>query len=90
MPGSCFELLPVNTVLLTVFSKFVLVLVSLFLSDVFEDERVAVEFFHNAEVAVIAKLEVFTTANEALRKFVVVFNCLVSNSLICEVEFAFE
>lgn len=85
MPGSCFELLPVNTVLLTVFSKFVLVLVSLFL-----DERVAVEFFHNAEVAVIAKLEVFTTANEALRKFVVVFNCLVSNSLICEVEFAFE
>ena len=85
MPGSCFELLPVNTVLLTVFSKFVLVLVSLVL-----DERVAVEFFHNAEVAVIAKLEVFTTANEALRKFVVVFNFLVSNSLICEVEFAFE
>lgn len=72
------------------FSKFVLVPVSLFLSDVFEAQRVAVELFHNAEVAAIAKLEIFGTANEALRKFVVVFNCVVSNSLICEVEFAFE
>lgn len=54
------------------------------------DQRlVAVGLLLDVEI-VIDKLEEVPTTNDALRTFVVVFHCAVSNSLICEGDFAFE